>query len=302
MALVRIGLGAFRSWIRPIEDSGMLDFNAYLLFYVGTCVRQLSNIKGGAKVSAWATVLVEGRSGLQAFVSDKQHASMFPRSIKHALIVLAGIRSMIPDLTPGTMFQDRMISGPEASDLETNLILLASALGEESEKAYVVVLQKQRAFDLHTLIEAISTAFDSAVWDKLSDFSKREIKESGRCLALERYTASGFHMLRAVENETRDCAILIGRALPTRRDFNDYIKILKDSGADARLVSVLDNVRSLERNPLVHPEDWLSQDDAVNIFCIALAVFSRLISYMESLNLLPPRLGGQNGEQGIHKF
>jgi hypothetical protein len=289
MPFVRIGLGAFRNWFRPIRESRMLEFNASLLFYIGTSVRQLSNIKAGANVSVWAVVLAEGRSGLQTFLANKQHASIFPRSVQRAQAVLKTVNSMLPDVIPGTMVKDRAISQEEVSDLEMDLTLLAATLSEESEKAYVVILEKQRAFDLHTLIDAIETAFDDAVWIRLSTFSKREIEESGRCLAFERYTASGFHMLRAIEKESLDCATLIACALPTRRDFGDYIKILKDNGADARLISVLENVRSLERNPLVHPEHWLSQDDAINIFCIAQVVFSRLTSCIEKMNLFPPK-------------
>jgi hypothetical protein len=283
-------VGVFgKNWFRAIESSSMIDVNLASLFYLGNSIRRLSDIRAGQPVSAWASVLFEAREGLKAFLVNAERTRMFSQTSRWALSILNTVSSMMPDAAPGTLVPNRLISADEVKGLEVALNTFAVLLSEESERLYVVSLQKQRTFDLHTLIDSISTAFDVAVWARFSEFSKREIKEGGRCLALERYTACGFHMMRAVERESRDCATLVAQAHPVRRDFWDYLKTLQQHGADMKVIAVLDSLRSLERNPLVHPEDWLSQDDAVNIFCIAQVALSRLISCMETMKLFPPK-------------
>lgn len=263
----------------------MIDFNATLLFYIGSALRELSGVKAGVRVIDVIPALTEARNGIQVLISSDHYKRVLPQMGKKAQDVLGLIDALLPET--GINTRDRIISKSEADFLEIELNVFVSTIMDSCKEAFVVALERQRAFDLHTLIDSIETAFDANVWRRLSPFSKREIEESGKCLAFERYTASGFHMLRAIEFESRDCAILVSGAMPKRRDFGDYITILKDNGADARMIASLDNVRSLERNPLVHPEDWLSQDDAVNIFYIGQVVFSRLISWVENKNLFP---------------
>src|SRR5229473_41238 len=277
-----------KSWLRIIESSSMIDVNLASLFFIGNSMRRLSDIRAGQPVSAWASELYQAREGLKHFLAYGEHTRVFPQTSRWASSILNTIIAMMPDAPAGTLVPNRLITADEVKGLEVALNTFAVLLSEESERTYAVILQKQRTFDLHTLVQSISAAFDVAVWDRLSDFSKREIKEAGRCLALERYTACGFHMLRAVEKECQSASLLVQPHL-TRRDFGDYLKILGQHGVDAKVISVLDSLRSLERNPLVHPEDWLSQDDAVNIFCIAQVAVSRLISCMETMKLFPPK-------------
>lgn len=266
----------------------MIDVELAAFFFAGNSIRGLADIRAGQPISNWAHAIIQAREGLKDFLQRGERYRMFPQARAWALSILNTTITMIPDL-PGTPVPNRLVLQEEVKGLEFALNSFALMLSEESAKAYVVALQKQRTFDLHTLVEAIHVAFDDAVWARFSEFSKREIKEAGRCLALERYTASGFHMMRAVERESRDCATLLGQAHPVRRDFWDYLKILEHHGVDKRVIAVLDSLRSLERNPLVHPEDWLSQDDAVNLFCIAQVALSRLISCMETMKLFPPK-------------
>lgn len=266
----------------------MIDFDPSLFFALGAAIRPLFDIKVDQPVQVWASAIVDARTAIIGLISNEQHKRIFPTTGARALAVLNIINAIVPDVQPGTVIQNRPVSGGEAQDIELAIQALMVSFHEECARSYIVALEKQRAFDLHTLVESVETMFDPQIGSRFSPFSKVEIRESGRCLALERYTACGFHMLRAIEAEVRDCAMVLDRAKPPRRDLGDYIQTLKKYGADSRLVSVLDNIRSAERNPLMHPEDVLSQDDAVGLFCIGQAALSRLIGEMEKQNLFPP--------------
>ena len=112
--------------------------------------------------------------------------------------------------------------------------------------------------------------------------------ECGRCLAFERYTASGFHILRALESEIRDYLIMVTHNMPKKRDWGYYIEELEKNNANQKMLTALDNIRNLDRNPLMHPEDWLRKDDAVGLFNLGKTALHRLITDMKKQGLLRP--------------
>jgi len=47
------------------------------------------------------------------------------------------------------------------------------------------------------------------------------------------------------------------------------------------VTDILNNVRRNDRNPLMHPEDFLKMDDAISLFNLCLTALDRLIGDME---------------------
>ena len=153
---------------------------------------------------------------------------------------------------------------------------IAAVFRHEAKRALVVQVQDQRSFSAVTLVEKIENCFPPDAWAIMEPEAKREFGEAGKCLVFERYTVSGFHALRGVECMIRQYIKKLTGGLPTKRDWGHYIDVLKKNGTDPKLTTVLDDIRTLDRNPLMHPEDWLDIDDAVGIFSIAQTAVVRL--------------------------
>jgi len=187
---------------------------------------------------------------------------------------------MMPERAPTQIFPrlaDRTIPVVDVVRLRNSLSALTVFLKDEADHNYVLCVEKnQRFLSSHSLVDTIETCFDSDSWKVIEVAAKREFEESGRCLALERYTSSGFHALRGVECVIRQYIVKLSGTIPTKRDWGHYIEILKKNGAEPDLLAVLDNIRTLHRNPLMHPDDWLSIDEAVGIFTIAQTAIVRL--------------------------
>lgn len=181
---------------------------------------------------------------------------------------------------------NRQISQPDAHELQLSLQRFITIFEKECRNSYIVGLERQKFFDLHKLVEAIGSAFAAKTWDRFSQTTKPEIDESAQCLALEKYTARRFHILRGLETETKYFIGKLGAA-SQRRDWGTYVQALKIAGADPKVTSLLDNIRNLIRNPLMHPNDWLNRDEAVELFCICQTALRVLISDMETKGLLP---------------
>ncbi len=154
-------------------------------------------------------------------------------------------------------------------------------LQKESGRLYITCVENQRLLTPYVLIEKIETAVAPKTWQYMSRMARREMEESGRCLAFERHTASGFHILRCVEIIVREYVLAVTGSLPVRRDLGHYIETLKQNGAAEEVTDILNNVRRNDRNPLMHPEDFLRMDDAISLFNLCLTALDRLIGDME---------------------
>ena len=100
-----------------------------------------------------------------------------------------------------------------------------------------------------------------------------EFNSAGRCLAFDLPTACGFHALRGLELVMDDYLRSFG-VTSKMRSWNDYIKALDKlaqnpkpgSKPAPKVAAMLDRMRELERNPLMHPRDTLDAVQADMLF------------------------------------
>lgn len=175
----------------------------------------------------------------------------------------------------------RPLTEEERKEVADHTIEFEKTLQEEAKHLYVLCVEDQRLLSAYVLAEKIENTFPPKTWERLSKEAKREVEESGKCLSLERYTGSGFHVLRALESVVREYIIGVTGAPPKKRDLGYYLDTLRDNGADPKCISVLDGIRNLHRNPLMHPEDFLNQDEAIGLFQISQTALVSLIADMD---------------------
>ncbi len=154
-------------------------------------------------------------------------------------------------------------------------------LAKECKQLYVLCLEDKRILSAYVLVERIEKAVSPKTWKYMSKLVRREIEESGKCLAVERYTASGFHILLCVESVIREYVVSATGSMPTKRDWGHYHDLLKQHGASDEVTSIVDNMRRDDRNPLMHPEKFLKMDEAVGLFYLSQTALDRLISDIE---------------------
>lgn len=110
----------------------------------------------------------------------------------------------------------------------------------------------------------------------IDEHAKKDFREAGRCLAFEVPTAAGYHAMRATENVLRQYYALVMGKPTDRIDWATCTQELKKAGANKKVVQVLDQIRDLHRNPLMHPEEFLSMKDAISLFDIAKSAIGSL--------------------------
>jgi hypothetical protein len=142
------------------------------------------------------------------------------------------------------------------------------------------------AYDTVELISRGETLFPIDLPSKVPE-AMYDVREAGKCLAFELSTAVGFHALRAVEAVLRRYwkAVSGGAAHPAQKNIGVYLKKMeKEKYGDAKVIAVLTQIKDLHRNPLMHPEDQLTIDDAIALIGIAQ---SAIVAMLKELPVLP---------------
>jgi hypothetical protein len=252
----------------------MVEIDVYWFFWASLCTYPIHTIQEGIPLSAVAGQLGIARVALESFGDEAKR--VFPNTAAKTKEIVDCISGMIPRQPP--LVQDRPVTPWEATTLRSAATALTSTIRDEARHNYILCIENQRCLSAHSLVDRIENCFSVEAWSVIDKDAKREFEESGKCLGVERYTGAGFHSLRGVECVIRQFIVELTGSLPKKRDWGHYVEVLNRNGADASMVAVLDNIRSLERNPLMHPEDWLDIDDAIGIFTLCQTAVTRLVT------------------------
>lgn len=161
-------------------------------------------------------------------------------------------------------------------------------LKAELHAADAYFVSKKGGYDTLDLISQAEVLFPPDLPDKVPE-AVRDIQEAGKSIAFELGTAAGFHILRANEAVLlRYWDAVTGRApRPKNRNLGNYIKKLDELKAgDEKVRATLRQIKDLHRNTLVHPEDVLTTDEAINLLGIIRSAVSAMLKSIPAPLLL----------------
>src|SRR4030043_68028 len=170
---------------------------------------------------------------------------------------------------------------------------------EESAKAFEAVLLTElqnlgafyvtgkRAYDTLKLIDHFEETLSAATLSKVNKEIVEEINQSGRCLAFDCYTACGFHILRATEAVLHQYYIVVCKPKTQKPlgSWSEYVgELYKIEDNEVKKVhALIQQIKYVDRNPIMHPEWVLTQDEAIAVFDSAKAAIEMMA------NKLPDR-------------
>jgi hypothetical protein len=254
----------------------MKRVNQHQFYQLGLAVHPLTGLGHADKISEVMWQLVQARNWLNWFLSDNVVPLVVSKPYGYTLT--NAIDQIIPTDFPSTMpekedeaigYRGLMISSA-AKEFE---IVLAAEL--QSLDTYFV--SQKGIYSTPDLIEHADKALDEAVRKTLHEEALNDFRQAGRCLAFDLSTAAGFHAMRATENVLRQYhQVILNAQAPTKLEMGPCIKDLKDAGADAKTLEILDQIRDLHRNPLMHPEVFLTPSEGLRLFDIAKSAISAM--------------------------
>ena len=258
----------------------MIRVNLFKFYELGAALAGLSDVAEGTPVGKVFMKLWTARSNL----SDVLDSKIVPLGTSRAagLKLLAAIDAVLtpyiqsvlaaPPITAGTpppQPQQQIVQFAEYNEIDTAKKTFETVLAAEMPGFATFSVQKKALFDTVELVERAEAIFSGEILKRMPAEAKKDICEAGRCLAFELYTATGFHIFRAME------AVIIGyyKSLPkapplkdSDRNWGRYIEGLRAGGADSKITDYLTYFKNAHRNPVTHPETVLGKDEAIAIF------------------------------------
>jgi hypothetical protein len=173
---------------------------------------------------------------------------------------------------------DKNLNALTCTTLRQRITQFQYALSEELRQLPVYFVEPKGLLSIKILVGGASSAYRPLTRQHLDAQICTEIDEAGKCLAYSRTTACGFHILRSVEIAIKGYLHASTGALPPlrRRNWGEYITQLTAAGAGADLIDLLRILQKM-RNPLMHPQDTLDVNDAINVFNISQSVTDALV-------------------------
>lgn len=134
--------------------------------------------------------------------------------------------------------------------------------------------------DTLSLLDSPETLFPPELKAKVPE-AMFDVQEAGKALAYDLATACGFHIFRATESVLRRyySTVTSNHPRPKVRSIVIYVKTMRQRKVgDERILSALEQMAKLHRNPLIHPEAALSLDEALTIAGMARSVISAMLA------------------------
>lgn len=135
------------------------------------------------------------------------------------------------------------------------------------------------------LIERAHTAFPESVQKVLPEQAKTDFDQAGKCIAYGVTTAAAFHLMRGTEMIIRKYyETLTGKSpKPQMRNWGTYNKILKKTGAETKITDLIEHVRIVYRNPVLHPEENLSLERTLVLFGVCVSAVTLMTEEISRL-------------------
>jgi hypothetical protein len=146
-------------------------------------------------------------------------------------------------------------------------------------------ISKKGAYSTKDLVENAHFQIPEPSRSALSEQSRFDFDQAGKCMAFDVPTAAAFHLLRGTEAIIRQYYELIvpgsKKSSNKMRNWGAYIRLMKNHEGDAAVLSLLDHMRDVYRNPVTHPEENYSDERVQVLFGLCVSAVVLLVQAIQ---------------------
>ena len=280
-AFFRIGNRCYPLWEQQPEGRRVKRVNLVEYFNLADALAAAKRATGatstkGGNIWVGAYVLP---SRLRAFVADDNGFS----ACKHVATELAdGIEGWFnenlmdggspPQLS--TELFDAEFHSWQYGSINTKIDAFRSVFEAECRDVDVYSVGQISIYKTSALVSDGAGVIPHEIHAEIPSIALEEFNSAGKCLAFDLPTACGFHALRGLELVMGAYLESFGVNVSKLKSWNDYIKAAEKLSQDTKapskpspkVTAMLDRLRELERNPLMHPRDTLDSVQADMLF------------------------------------
>ena len=208
------------------------------------------------------------------------NASLTLRTLYGETVLASSLRTSRGPADRFATALNEMINAPEGTDYnqykKANLVSLLdgfeAVLMSEMAVADAYMVTDKAPYSTIKLATGNAGLFPADVALKVPAVMD-DLDSAGKCLAFELSTACGFHIMRALEAVLlRYTEVLTGTVVTKakQRNMGAYLRLLgQHAVGDPKVIAALDQIRNLHRNPISHPEETLTVEEAISLLGMA---------------------------------
>lgn len=219
--------------------------------------------------------LFMAEKSLEALVSD----SVFAAQLRSSFTLGHDLLSQIKKITGRADSIDEPVASFQLYSVKRTYEQYKIALLAELGVMPSYFVMPKGGFDTNALLERGWLIFPDSIRLKVPE-ALFDLSEAGKALAFDMPTACGYHLFRATESVLRKyySAVTGGSVQPKVRNIAVYLNAMRQKGlGDEKILSALDQLSKLHRNPLIHPEIALSLDEAIAAIGMARSVVTAML-------------------------
>ncbi len=246
------GVYTAAKWVSvPVAGTDMDKINVAAFYLLGSRIQPLLTIRAGMPVSSLITLLADADEFLELFLNvtkgpkledSRPLAEELRKTLERFTILPPFVTKMGMSLPLG-----QVVNEAEAAAITRLVKAFEAVFCSEMPTKGIFYVSPKRAYATDKLLQSAEASLseeDSSSY--LSGLALENIQEAGRCLVFDRYTAVGFHILRAVEDVARRYYELI-----TDRDAKTITSTLECKSQIAVAASTASSSFNANARPLV---------------------------------------------------
>jgi hypothetical protein len=274
--------GGFSS---PVRGLALNRINLGPWYFLGKILEETSHVKLAEAGPYEAFPLFEASRMLAELEEDKTLAIPISRSALQELRVAIdrALHLIFSELTEELDPQQPIERERARLAVSSSLSRFETVLRQELRHADVYAVKEKRIYSTRRLVDNADEILGAETRSVISEKTSADLREAGRCLAFELPTAAGFHAMRATERALREWHKAAIRKRTRAKDWRKVIDALREVGAHEATLAALDRLRELHRNPIAHPEVFLTLDEALDLFGAAESAISSVARQIKKL-------------------
>jgi hypothetical protein len=282
-------------WMRGDTGMALHKFNVNFMFLLASDLQTISNQAAKEPRVLLRTPLIRAGIYLEGYFGDLISSQTgrpllpLPTSKKSGLELRAHLNKMF-DSTSDTETYSQPFDEGLVEEFEEKFREFRTVLGADLGVAATYVVHQPGVLSVDSLIAGASAVFEGYL-DRVPEAAKWDTDQAGRCIAFDLPTAAGFHIARATETILLKYLQAFGQSISkeSQRNWGQYTKIMRDNsaGSNEKVLSTIDQIRKLHRNPLLHPDVTLIMAEALGLWAICCSAIQAMIADMERKETAP---------------
>ena len=242
----------------------------YTFYELGQSLSVLRNLEEGKALAHYYVSFLLARWELEYLLKN-------PIGVR---VSRAAIESLVEDLSalaPDEGPESDAIVGNMAATLKSSLLNLEAILKAECDSLASYIVSQKGVYSTPDLVENAENMIPEKTRALLPAGVNKDVQEAGRCLAFDLPTASGFHILRAVELVMRklwDHVKVSTDKKPT--NWGAYIERFEKADVPKKVTAMLRDIKDLYRNPTAHPEASLEEEEATTLLALGVSAIQQM--------------------------